>query len=161
MIWSEALDSHYVNSELLGDVGTERVVTITEVEKDAEFFSQQKNKKETGLAIHFAECKPLIANATNTKTLMRLFGGANEDVSKCYGKRVILYVTETKVAGKMRPCIRIKEFSETKCEECGEVILPASGKTVEQLTEISKRNCNGKTLCVACMRKYKEAQENG
>lgn len=160
MIWSEALDSRYVNSELLGEVGTEKVVTITKVEKDAEFYSQQKGKTERGLAIHFKEVRPLIANVTNTKTLMRLFGGANEDVSASYGKKVILKVEETKVAGKMRPCIRIKEFSEIPCEECGEVILPASGKSVSDLVEISKRNCNGKTLCVSCMRKYKEEAEN-
>lgn len=158
MKWSEALDPNYVNSELLGEVGTEKVVTITEVEKDAEYYDQQTHSTKKGLAIHFKEAKPLLANATNTKTLMRLFGGANEDVSKCYGQKVILYVTTTKVAGKVVNCIRIKEYTETKCEECGSVLKPVSGKTVAELIEISKRNTN-KILCVKCMQEYKKKQE--
>lgn len=158
MKWEECLTNEYVNSDLLGEVGTEKVVTIKEVKKDAEYFCQQSNKKQKGLAIVFEECRPLIANATNTKTLMKLFGGANEDVSKCYGQKVILYVTTTKVAGKVVNCIRIKEYTETKCEECGSVLKPVSGKTVAQLIEISQRNTN-KILCVECMKKFKAAQE--
>lgn len=158
MKWSEALDNRYVNSELLGELDTEKVVTITEVEKNAEYYDQQTHTTKHGLAIHFAEVKPLLANSTNSKTLMRLFGGANEDVSKCYGQKVILYVTTTKVAGKVVNCIRIKEYTETKCEECGSVLHPVSGKTVAQLIEISQRNTN-KILCVECMKKFKAAQE--
>ena len=158
MIWSEVLDSNFVNSELLGEVGTEKVVTIKKIEKDTEFYCQQKGKKEKGLAVYFEEVKPLIANSTNTKTLMRLFGGANEDITKCYGQKVILYVTTTKVAGQTKNCIRIKEYTEQKCEECGAVLKPASGKTVAELIEISKRNTN-KILCVKCMQEYKKKQE--
>lgn len=158
MKWAEALDNRYVNSELLGELDTEKVVTITKVEKDAEYYDQQTHTTKKGLAIHFAEVKPLLANATNSKTLMRLFGGANEDVTKCYGQKVILYVTTTKVAGKVVNCIRIKEYTEQKCEECGSVLKPASGKTVAELIEISKRNTN-KILCVKCMQEFKKKQE--
>lgn len=159
MKWSEALDQNYVNSELLGEIGTEKIVTITEVEKDAEYYDQQTHSKKKGLAIHFKEVKPLLANATNTKTLMRLFGGANEDVSKCYGQKVVLYVTTTKVAGEIKNCIRIKEYSEIKCESCNGIIKPYAGKTVAQLVDISKRN-TGKVLCAECMKKFKDEGES-
>lgn len=150
MLWSEALNANYINSELIGDIGTEKVATIKSIEKNAEYFNQRKQKKDTGLAIHFEEFKPLLANATNTKTLMRIFGGANEDVEKCYGRKIILYVTTTKVGGEVKNCIRIKEFSETKCDECGKVILPYTGKTVSEIIDISRRNF-GKCLCGNCM----------
>lgn len=159
MNWSECLTNEYVNSDLLGDVGTEKVVTIKEVKKDAEYFCQQTNKKQKGLAIVFEECRPLIANATNTKTLMKLFGGANEDVTKCYGQKVVLYVTTTKVAGQIKNCIRIKEYSEVKCENCGNIIKPYAGKTVAQLVDIAKRN-TGKVLCAECMKKFKDEGES-
>lgn len=159
MIWSEVLDSNFVNSELLGEVGTEKVVTIKKIEKDTEYYCQQKGKKEKGLAVYFEEVKPLIANSTNLKTLMRLFGGANEDVTKCYGQKVILYVTTTKVAGQIKNCIRIKEYSEQKCESCGNIIKPYAGKTVAQLVDIAKRN-TGKVLCAECMKKFKDEGES-
>lgn len=159
MKWEECLTNEYVNSDLLGEVGTEKVVTIKEVKKDAEYFCQQTNKKQKGLAIVFEECRPLIANATNTKTLMKLFGGANEDVTKCYGQKVVLYVTTTKVAGQIKNCIRIKEYSEVKCESCGNIIKPYAGKTVAQLVDIAKRN-TGKVLCAECMKKFKDEGES-
>lgn len=154
----DILDPNFINSEILGDVGSEKVVTITKFET-AEYYDQQTRKNQVGNAVFFEECLPLILNATNTKTLKKLFSPNDDDTSLCIGHKVILYVTQTKVAGKERNCIRIKEYSETKCEECGNIILPISGKSVDELIEISKRNCN-KILCVACMKKFKENKEN-
>ncbi len=154
----DILDPNFINSELLGGVGTEKVVTIKSFER-AEYYDMKTKRSQTGSAVYFEECLPLILNATNTKTLKKLFSPDEDNTELCIGHKITLYVTTTKVAGEVRNCIRIKEFSETKCDSCGKVILPASGKSVADLIEISKRNCEGKSLCVACMKKFKEEKE--
>lgn len=155
----DILDPNFINSDLLGGIGTEKVVTIKSFEK-AEYYDMKTKRNQMGSAVYFEECLPLILNATNTKTLKKLFSPDEDNPDLCIGHKIILFVTTTKVAGEVKNCIRIKEFSETKCEECGNVILPMSGKSVDDLIEISKRNCEGKALCVACMKKYKAEKEN-
>ena len=91
--------------------------------------------------------------------LKKLFSPNSDSPSDSVGRKVRLTVESIKAFGKMTDAIRIKEYSETKCESCGNVILPMSGKSVDELVEISKRNCN-KILCVACMKKYKEENKN-
>ncbi len=152
----DILDPNFINSDLIGGVGTERVVTIKSFEK-ADYYDMKTKRNQTGSAVYFEECLPLILNSTNTKTLKKLFSPNEDNPELCIGHKVILYVTTTKVAGEVRNCIRIKEYSETKCEGCGKVILPAAGKSVDELVEISKRNC-GRALCLACMKKEKEKQ---
>lgn len=158
----EILDPNFINNELLGQVGAEKVVTIKGFE-EAEFFDSKTQRKSSGAAVCFEECLPLLLNATNTKTLKRLFSPNSDETANAIGHKVVLYVTTTHkpggAKGEMTNCVRIKEYSETKCEECGAIILPASGKSVEQLVEISKRN-TGKVLCIACMKKYKEKMTN-
>ena len=143
---------------MIGTVGAEKVVTITNIDF-AECYDEQTKQKVQKQTVFFEECKPLVLNKTNAKTLKRLFSPNSDNPADAVGHKVILRVESIKAFGKMTDAIRIKEFSETKCEECGKVILPASGKSVAELIEISKRNCEGKTLCVACMKKYKEEKE--
>ena len=154
----EILDPNFINSDLIGGIGTEKVVTIKSFE-EAEYYDMKTKRNQMGSAVYFEECLPLLLNATNTKTLKKLFSPDEDNPELCIGHKVILYVTTTTVAREVKNCIRIKEFSETKCDSCGKVILPASGKSVADLIEISKRNCEGKSLCVACMKKYKEEKE--
>lgn len=154
--FEEILDPNFINADLLGSVGSEKVVTITKFE-EMEYYDNATRKKQLGSAVCFKEVLPLILNKTNTKTLKKLFSPNTDDTSNCIGHQVILYVTTTKVAGIERNCIRIKEYSEQKCDECKKVIVPYSGKTVAELVDISNRNF-GKCLCGACM--SKKAKEN-
>lgn len=155
--WEKIIDPNFINSELIGTAGAEKVVTITNIDF-AECYDEQTKQKVKKQTVFFQECKPLVLNKTNAKALKKLFSPNSDNPADCVGHRVILKVESIKAFGKVTDAIRIKEFSETKCEDCGNVILPVSGKSVEQLVEISKRNC-GKTLCVACMKKFKEEKE--
>ena len=154
----EILDPNFINSDMIGDVGAEKVVTIKGFE-EAEYFNQQQNRKLKGSSVTFRECLPLILNATNTKTLKRLFSPNEDRTENCVGHKVTLYVTTTKVAGVERKCIRIKEFSEIKCADCGKPIMPWAGHSVSEMVEKSKKNC-GRALCIDCMKKEKEKQDN-
>lgn len=156
--WVKVLDPNFISAELIGTAGAEKVVTITNIDF-AECYDEQTKQKVNKQTVFFEETKPLVLNKTNAKTLKRLFSPNSDNPADCIGHKVTLKVETIKAFGKQTDCIRIKEYSETKCEECGKVILPASGKSVDELVEISKRNC-GKTLCIACMKKFKEKSSN-
>ncbi len=157
--WEKVLDPNFINAEIIGKVGAERVVTIRDIDfKEA--FDQKTNSKVQKQSLSFDECKPMILNKTNTKTLMKIFGADGGKPKDCIGKKIILYVANVRVGGKMTTGIRIKEYTDIKCESCGNVITAISNKTVPELVEISKRN-TGKILCLSCMKKYKDEHEKG
>lgn len=154
--WEKIIDPNFINSELIGTVGAEKIVTIKDIDF-AECYDEQSKSKMQKQTVFFEECKPLVLNKTNAKTLKRLFSPNDDNPANAIGHKVILKVESVKAFGKVTDAIRIKEYSETKCEGCGKVILPAAGKSVDELVEISKRNC-GRALCLACMKKEKEKQ---
>jgi len=156
--FEKIIDPNFINAELLGNVGTERVVTIKDFDY-MECFDSRTNSKIKKQAVAFEECKPMILNKTNAKTLKKLFSPNEDDPKLCVGHKIVLYVIACKVGGKETTGIRIKEFSEEKCADCGKAILPKAGKSVAELIEISKRNC-GKQLCLACMQKAAKEKEN-
>lgn len=157
--WEKVIDPNFINSELIGTVGAEKVVTITDIDM-AECYDEQTKSKIKKQTVFFKECKPLVLNKTNAKALKRLFSPNDDNPANAVGHKVRLVVESIKAFGKQTDAIRIKEYSETKCEDCGGIVMPMSGKSIEQLIEISKRNCDGKVLCVACMRKVKEGNKN-
>ena len=153
--YEKILDPNFINAELIGSVGAEKVVTISDIDyKDA--FNNKTQKLEKKWSLIFKECKPLILNKTNTKTLMKLFG---TEPKNCIDKKITLYVVSCKVAGQQTTGIRIKAFEDVqvKCEDCGQIIKAIQTKTARELVEISKKNFN-KALCNECMKKI--AKEN-
>lgn len=155
--WEKILDPNFINAELIGPIGSERVVTIKDIDF-REAYNNRTNTKEKKQALILEECKPMLLNKTNIRTLIKLFG--SDKPALCVGKKIVLYVIETSVGGHPTTGIRIKEYTEVKCEECGSVLRPAAGKSIEELMEISKRN-TGRIMCLPCQRKWKEAQVNG
>lgn len=155
--WLKIIDPNHLSAEILGSVGSEKVVTIKDIKLD-ECYDNDSKKKVEKWCVFFDETVPMILNKTNSKALKKLFSPNDDNPQLCIGHKIILKVEEVKAFGKTTTGIRIKEYSETKCEQCGNVILPVSGKSVDELVEISKRNC-GKVLCIACMKKFKEEKE--
>ena len=149
--WEKIIDPNFINAELIGPIGAERVVTIKDIDW-AEAFNQKTNGKEQKQSLFFEECKPLILNKTNSKKLKELFDPYGTDPRKCIGQQITLYVVSCKVGGKNTTGIRIKEASSERCADCGQLIKATSTKTVAELVEISMRNC-GRKLCLTCMQK--------
>lgn len=148
--WEKIIDPNFINAELIGDIGAEKVVTIKDIDM-AECYDEGTKQKLQKQTVFFEECKPMVLNKTNAKTLKRLFSPNSDDPRNAFGHRVILKVEEVKAFGKKTTGIRIKEFSEEKCPICGKVILPYAGKTVAEIKEISQRNL-GQVMCGACMK---------
>lgn len=149
--WEKIIDPNFINAELIGPVGAERVVTIKDIDY-AEAFNQKTNSKEQRQSLFFNECKPMILNKTNSKKLRELFDPEGKDPRKCVGQKITLYVISCKVGKVQTTGIRIKEASQEKCADCGQTIKATSTKTVAELVDISMRNC-GRKLCLACMQK--------
>ena len=154
--WEKIIDPNFLNAELIGDVGAERVVTIKDIDM-AECYDEATKAKIQKQTVFFEECKPMVLNKTNAKTLKRLFSPNSDNPADAFGHRVILKVEKVKAFGKITTGIRIHEHSEEKCPVCGKAILPYAGKTVAEIKEISQRNL-GQVMCGVCMKK--KAEEN-
>lgn len=148
--WEKIIDPNFINAELIGDIGAEKVVTIKDIDM-AECYDEGTKAKVQKQTVFFDECKPMVLNKTNAKTLKRLFSPNSDDPRNAFGHRVILRVEEVKAFGKKTTGIRIREFSEEKCPICGKPILPYAGKSVAEIKEISQRNL-GEIMCGACMK---------
>lgn len=155
--WDKIIDNNFINAELIGEIGAERIVTITDIDW-AELFNPKTNTKESKVCCFFEECKPMVLNKTNAKTLKKLFGGSVDNPSMCVGKKVILYVIPVQVGKNVTTGIRIKEYSEELCADCGQPIKATSTKSVKEVIDISMRNC-GRQLCLACMQKEAAKQK--
>ena len=149
--WEKVIDPNFINAELIGDVGAERVVTIKDIDL-AECYDEGTKAKIQKQTVFFEECKPMVLNKTNAKTLKRLFSPNSDNPADAFGHKVILKVENVKAFGKTTTGIRIKEYSEEKCPICGKAILPYAGKTVAEIKDISKRNL-GEVMCGECMKK--------
>lgn len=157
--WEKIIDPNFISAELIGEVGAERVVTIKDIDM-AECYDEGTKAKMQKQTVFFEECKPLVLNKTNAKTLKRLFSPNSDNPADAFGHRVILKVENVKAFGKIVTGIRIKEFSEEKCPVCGKAILPYAGKSVQEIMEISKRNL-GKVMCGECMKNKAKEKNNG
>lgn len=157
--WEKIIDPNFISAEIIGPVGSERTVTIRNIDF-AEAFNQKTSSKELKQSLFFDECKPMILNKTNAKKLRELFDPEGKDPRKCIGQQVVLYVVECKVGRAATTGIRIKEASTETCADCGKLIRATSTKTVAELVEISVRNC-GRKLCLACMQKEAQKKKEG
>lgn len=159
-------ESEYLGAEDI-DPGTEPVVTIEAIWNGMVTLQRGKENKDV---MTFQEktvqgiknVRPLIVNATNRKTLKKLFGGVDADTLA--GKMIQLYIdprVRDPQDGSMRDGIRIRptapKVSTRKCEKCGKVIAPAYGMTADQLAQYTA-NKYGAELCAACATEAKERE---
>lgn len=148
--WEKIIDPNFINAELIGEIGSEKVVTIKDIDM-AECYDEATKAKIQKQTVFFEECKPMVLNKTNAKSLKKLFSPNSDDPRNAFGHKIILRVEEVKAFGKKTTGIRIKEYSEEKCPICGKAILPYAGKSVAEIKEISQRNL-GEVMCGACMK---------
>ena len=100
--WKQLMNPEFLGAYSLPE-GEDLVVTIDLVE-NREIVGAQ-GKKEICTVAHLANEKPMILNATNCKTLAKLFGKHIEDWA---GQPMTLYATTTKFGGDTVECLRIR-----------------------------------------------------
>jgi len=80
-------------------------VTVTLDYVVREVITGTGGKKEECTVAHLQGVKPFILNATNCKTIAKLYGNYIEDWA---GKQITLFATTTKMGGETVECLRIR-----------------------------------------------------
>ena len=164
-------DSEYLGAEDI-EPGTEPVLTIKALYNGMITLARGKERHDV---IAFSEetvpgsinqVRPLVVNATNRKTLRKLYSNVNAET--LVGKRIQLYLqpgvrdpsTGDKVDG-----IRIRDkapsgakYTPPVCAVCGKAITGLSGFSPEQIAATNQQRY-GKPMCVECGKKHKEEME--
>ena len=159
-------DSEYMGAEDI-DPDTEPVLTIAAIYNGMVTLSRGKEKKDVMTFVEervpgIKTVRPLIVNATNRKTLRKLFHSVTAET--LVGKRIQLYLehnvrdpsTGDKVDGvRIRPKVPTGTKTEPpKCAQCGKAITGLLNYTAEQIAETNRQRY-GKPLCIECGKKLK------
>lgn len=139
----------------------EKILTISRVKQ--EIVVGTDGKKEECTVARFQENeKPMILNATNCKTIAKLYN--TPFIEEWVGKKIKIYVTQVKAFGDVVDALRIRdkvpEDTSVKyfCTDCGDEIIPALGKTAKWLSDYTTKKY-GKPLCTKCAEKAKQEKE--
>lgn len=167
-------DSEYLGAEDI-EPNTEPVLTIKNLYNGIITLARGKERHDV---IEFAEEKvdgsinqvrPLVVNATNRKTLRKLFKAV--DAQTLVGKQIQLYLKHNvrdPSTGDLVDGIRIRDevpkgkaYKAPKCADCKKDITGMANFTAEQIAANTKAKY-GRCLCVECGQKEKaklEAEE--
>ena len=137
--------------------GQEITVTIAAVTREAVKNADGQAEK---IVVHFVEnCKPMILNVTNSKSIAKVTG--EKMVEKWKGAKIQLYIDpKVRAFGEIVAGLRVRPFAPRQnsqtlnskpipCEVCGENIKPFDKMTTEQLAKYTKSKY-GKALCSDC-----------
>lgn len=100
--WKLLVNPDYIGAYALPN-GEDLTVTIKSVAR--EIVTTVGGKKEECTVVQLQGNKPFIINATNSKSIHKLYGPYIEDWA---GKRITLYASTTKFAGELVECLRIR-----------------------------------------------------
>ena len=161
-------DSEYLGAEDI-DPGVEPILTIAHIYNAKVTLQRGKEQKDV---ITFREdrvkginnVRPLIVNATNRKTLRKLFKAV--DAETLEGKQIQLYLdhnvrdpsTGDKVDGiRIKPRVPSAPRNEPLiCSDCGQPVTGVGGYSAEDVARINEKRYH-KILCAACSKKLSEA----
>lgn len=100
--WKQLTDPRFIGVYALPN-GQDMTVTIREVQRET--ITMMGGKKEDHSLLYLYETKPLILNATNSKTIEKLYGPYIQDWAN---QRITLYASTTKMGSEMVDCLRIR-----------------------------------------------------
>lgn len=100
--WKALVDPRYIGAYALPN-GHDLIVTIEGVR--SEEITMMGGKKEVHSIMYIKGQKPMILNATNSKSIHKLYGPYIEEWA---GKQVTLYASTAKLGGEMVECLRIR-----------------------------------------------------
>ena len=162
-------DSEYLGAEDI-DPGKEPVLTIAAIYNGMVTLQRGKENKDV---ITFTEDKvkgirnvrPLIVNATNRKTLRKLYGSVAVEV--LVGKKIQLYI-DHKVRDpssgdlidgiRIRPRVPQVEKKTFICPDCNKEITAVGKYSPQDIAQINMRRF-GRPICGACSKKLGEEEK--
>lgn len=154
--WKKLTNPDYLGAYVLTP-GQELVLTISCVGN--ELVTGTDGKKEDCLVMHFTEpVKPMILNATNSKTITKLF--KTPYVEEWHGRKIQIYSEKVKAFGEIVDALRIRPFLPVEkdliCADCGGKI-EGFGKSSAEVVAKHTLSKYGRMLCSACAQKASEA----
>ena len=96
----------------------DKTVTITKVDKEK--VHDGKGGESECCIVHFAECKPMVANATNLKKLL-----GSPFIEDWTNKQIVLTTEKVKAFGEMHDAVRVSTKPVVKPTLQGEAIEKA------------------------------------
>ena len=157
--WKKLTNPDYLGAYAL-DPGQDLIVTIKSVAN--EVVTGTDGKKETCSVMHFIEdVKPLVLNATNSKTITKLL--KTPYIEQWAGRKIQLYVEcGIKAFGDIVDAIRVRPFLPVEktlvCADCGSMI-EGFGKTSAEVVAKHTLSKYGRMLCSECATKAAEANK--
>ena len=155
--WKKLTNPDYLGAYAL-ETDQDLVVTIKSVSN--ELVTSPDGKKETCMVMRFAEnVKPMVLNATNSKTITKLF--KTPYIEEWSGRKIQLYVQAgVKAFGDVVDALRVRPYlpveKELKCADCGKKI-EGNGKSTADVIAKYTLSHYGRMLCNECGKKENEA----
>jgi hypothetical protein len=155
--WKKLTNPDYLGAYAL-EPGQELILTIKSVSNET--VTGTDGKKETCSVMRFAEnVKPMILNATNSKTITKLL--KTPYIEEWSGRKIQIYSTPVKAFGEVMDALRIRDFLPVEknliCADCGGKI-EGFGKSSAEVVAKHTLSKYGKMLCSVCASKAAEAQ---
>ena len=157
--WKSLTNPDYLGAYAF-EPGQEIIVTIRGVAN--EVVIGMDGKKETCSVMHFVEdVKPLVLNATNSKTITKLL--KTPYIEEWAGRKIQLYVQKgIKAFGDIVDAVRVRDFlpveKELICTDCGGTIQPFGKTNAETMAKYTLSKY-GRMLCSECAKKAAEASK--
>jgi len=164
--WKKLMNPDYLGAYSLDDGSgkyADIIVTIRNIKTES--VASPEGKRETCPVAYFAEngIKPMVLNATNMKTLQKLFH--SKYIEDWEGGKIQLFVAQVKAFGDVVDALRIRPYApEVKTEEvpeCADCGGKIEGFDKYSAAQIAKRNQQkyGKPICIACAKKRAEKEK--
>ena len=164
--WKKLHNPDYIGAYAL-DPGQDLIVTIESVA--VETVTGADGKKEQCMVARFkGDTKPMILNATNSKTITKVL--KTPYVEQWAGKSIQLFSATVKAFGDTVEALRVRPFVPTSgetftCARCSAKILPFSGDadhkamTAAQIASATEKQLGG-VFCLDCAKLEKEDRNN-
>ena len=163
--WKRLTNPDYIGAYAL-DEGKDQILTIKSVGKESVVGAD--GKREDCIVARFQErdVKPMIMNATNCKTITKLYKTPDTDDWK--GRKIQIYVDHVKAFGDVVEALRIRPFvpkvelKESKryvCADCGAELTELDGHSILWIAQ-KRQERYGKVLCNDCAKRAAEDKTN-
>lgn len=160
--WKKLSNPDYLGAYAL-EPGKDLVVTIKSVGEER--VTGTDGKKEDCIVAHFAEAgvKPMILNATNCKTISKIYG--TPYIEEWRGCAIQLYVAEVQAFGDTVEALRVRKYKpdikvpeKPVCTDCGAEIKPFGQYSATAMAEYTTHKY-GKALCSDCAKKRADREK--
>lgn len=157
--WKKLMNPDYLGAYAL-EPGKDLIATIKSV--DRKEVVGPDSRKEVCPVITFVETdiKPMVLNATNNKTIAKLF--KTPYVEQWKGRKIQIYATTVKAFGDIVDAIRVRPFlpvdKSLVCTDCGGTIQAFGSKSADAIAQYTLTNY-GRMLCSDCATKAAEAKK--